>query len=193
MVRRPPRGLQAWVQLPFFSVDLFPGRHTSDFKTGIPVATLPGAGISTGTVWPGVSILSLAEMESLIYTLHLSLAACTITEQIRPCDTRACCWDVKQPTNTNDSSANSCQLCFTWLWLVFHQQAPELRAARGIPTQEVWKPDCTVIAKQPSNQTCRHPAMCSNTPEQNQHQRHCRYAKRASIHGTKGKGASVVL
>ena len=34
--------------------------HTSDLKTGIPVATLPGARryrVSAGTRWPGVSIL----------------------------------------------------------------------------------------------------------------------------------------
>ena len=34
--------------------------HTSDSKTGTPVATLPGAWryrVSTGTGWPGVSIL----------------------------------------------------------------------------------------------------------------------------------------
>ena len=34
--------------------------HTSDFKIGTPVATLPGAWryrVSTGTGWPGVSIL----------------------------------------------------------------------------------------------------------------------------------------
>ena len=34
--------------------------HTSDLKTGTPVATLPGAWhyrVSAGTGWPGVSIL----------------------------------------------------------------------------------------------------------------------------------------
>ena len=34
--------------------------HTSDFKIGTPVATLPGAWryrVSAGTGWPGVSIL----------------------------------------------------------------------------------------------------------------------------------------
>ena len=34
--------------------------HTSDLKIGTPVATLPGAWryrVSTGTGWPGVSIL----------------------------------------------------------------------------------------------------------------------------------------
>ena len=43
--------------------------HTGDFKTGTPVATLPGAWryrVSTGTGGPGVSILLLGEVESLI-------------------------------------------------------------------------------------------------------------------------------
>ena len=41
--------------------EIFPGSsHTSDFKIGTPVATLPGAWryrVSTGTGWPSVSIL----------------------------------------------------------------------------------------------------------------------------------------
>ena len=43
--------------------------HTSDFKIGTPVATLPEAWrywVSDGTGWPGVSILMLCEMENLI-------------------------------------------------------------------------------------------------------------------------------
>ena len=66
-----------------------------------PAATLPGAWcfrVSAGTGWPGVSILWLDEVESLICSFYLSVAARKI-EQIRPWDTLACCWDVKQPTN----------------------------------------------------------------------------------------------
>ena len=41
--------------------EIFPGSsHTSDLKIGTPVATVPGAWryrVSTGTGWPGVSIL----------------------------------------------------------------------------------------------------------------------------------------
>ena len=40
---------------------IFPGTsHTSDFKIGTPVATLPGAWlhrVGAGTGWPGVNIL----------------------------------------------------------------------------------------------------------------------------------------
>ena len=55
--------------------------HTSNFKTGTPEATLPGAWhyrVSTGTGWSGVSIFLLCEIESFICNLYLSLAACTI-------------------------------------------------------------------------------------------------------------------
>ena len=75
--------------------------HTGDFKVNTPVATLPGAWyyrVSAGTGWPGVSILWLGEMESLVCNFCLSVAAHKIV-QIRPWDTLACCWDIKQPTN----------------------------------------------------------------------------------------------
>ena len=75
--------------------------HTSDFKIGTPVATLPGAWrfrVSPGTGWPGVSGLWLDEMESWICNFYLSVVARKI-EQICPWDTLASCWDVKQPTN----------------------------------------------------------------------------------------------
>ena len=53
--------------------------HTSDLKIGTPVDTLPGAWhfwVSTWTGWPGVSMLSLCEMESLICNFYLSVTAC---------------------------------------------------------------------------------------------------------------------
>ena len=54
--------------------------YTSDFKnkSGAPVAPLPGAWhyrVSAGVGWPGVSILGLGEVESLICDFYLSLAA----------------------------------------------------------------------------------------------------------------------
>ena len=55
--------------------------HTSDLNIGTPVATLPGAWhykVSAGTGRPGVSILWLGEMESLICSFYLSVAACEI-------------------------------------------------------------------------------------------------------------------
>ena len=59
--------------------DFFPGlSHTSDLKIGTPVATLPGAWcyrVSAGTGRPGVRILWLGEMESLICNFYLKVAA----------------------------------------------------------------------------------------------------------------------
>ena len=55
--------------------------HTIDLKIEIPVATLPGAWrcrVSAWTGWPGVSILWLGEIGSVIYNFYLSVAACTI-------------------------------------------------------------------------------------------------------------------
>ena len=52
--------------------------HTSDLKIGTPVATLPGAWlhrVRAGTGRPGVSILWLGEVESLICNFYLSVAA----------------------------------------------------------------------------------------------------------------------
>ena len=52
--------------------------HTSDSKIGTPVSTLPGAWryrVSAGTGQPGVSILWLGEVESLICNFCLSVAA----------------------------------------------------------------------------------------------------------------------
>ena len=54
--------------------------HTSDFDFVPAVATLPGTRrcrVSTGTGWPGVSILWLGETESLMCNFCLSVAAGT--------------------------------------------------------------------------------------------------------------------
>ena len=57
----------------------FPGRvNTSDLKIGTPVATQPGTWhcrVSVGTGWPGVSMLWLGEIESLVCNFCLSVAA----------------------------------------------------------------------------------------------------------------------
>ena len=52
--------------------------HTSELKIGTPVATLPGTWhyrVSARTGWPGVSVLWLGEMDSLICNFCLSVAA----------------------------------------------------------------------------------------------------------------------
>ena len=77
-LRRPPWERKIQGSNPAWA-GIFQGSgHTSDFKIGTPVATLPGAWryrVSTGTGWPGVSILWLGEMESLICNFYLSVAA----------------------------------------------------------------------------------------------------------------------
>ena len=55
--------------------------HTSDANIGTPVAALPGAWryrVSAGAGWPGVSILWLGEIETLICNFSLSVAACPL-------------------------------------------------------------------------------------------------------------------
>ena len=61
-----------------FRRDFSGSSHTDDFKIGTQVATLPGAWryrVSAGTGHPGVSILWLGEVESLVCNFYLSVAA----------------------------------------------------------------------------------------------------------------------
>ena len=63
-----------WREFPVLS-------QTSDLKIGTPVAALPGAWryrVSTGTDRPGVSVLWLGEVESLICSFYLCVAGHTI-------------------------------------------------------------------------------------------------------------------
>ena len=92
--------------------------HTSDFNIGTPVATLPGAWryrISAGTGRPGVSILWMGEMESLIATSISVWQHIKLSEQICPWNTLACCWDVKQPTNKHSAVLPAGSLVFAIL------------------------------------------------------------------------------
>ena len=62
----------------FLRGDFSGSRPASELKIGTPVATLPGEWryrVSAGTGWPGVNILRLGEIESLICSLYLSVAA----------------------------------------------------------------------------------------------------------------------
>ena len=65
--------------IPACAMHLFSGSsHTSDLKIGNPGAALPGAWrckVSAGTGRPGVSMLQLSEIESLICNFYLSVAA----------------------------------------------------------------------------------------------------------------------
>ena len=102
VVRRPPRERKIPGSNPACAGIFFGSSYSSDLKIGTPVATLPGAWryrVSAGTGQPGVSILWLGEVESLICNVYLSVAARKIVWADRPWDTLACCWDDKQPTS----------------------------------------------------------------------------------------------
>ena len=77
-LRRPPRERKIRCSNPACG-GIFPGSsHTSDFKIGTAVATLPGAGrytVIAGTGRLGVSILRLCEVEILLCNFCLSVAA----------------------------------------------------------------------------------------------------------------------
>ena len=78
VVRRPPRERKISGSNPACAGIFSGSSHTSDSKIGTPVATLPGAWryrVSAGTGRPGVSILWLDEVESLICNFYLSVAA----------------------------------------------------------------------------------------------------------------------
>ena len=77
-LRRPPRERKIPGSNPACARIFSGSNQTSDLKIGTPVATLPGAWryrVSAGTGRPGVSILWLVEVESLICSSYLSVAA----------------------------------------------------------------------------------------------------------------------
>ena len=77
-LRHPPQEQKISGSSPVCA-EIFPmSSHTRDLKICTPVATPPGTWhyrVSTGTGWPGVSILWLGEVESLICSFYLSVAA----------------------------------------------------------------------------------------------------------------------
>ena len=78
VVRRPPRERKVPGSNPACAGIFSGSSHTCDLNIGTPVATLPGAcryRVSAGTGWPGVSILWLGEMESLVCNFYFSVAA----------------------------------------------------------------------------------------------------------------------
>ena len=68
-LRRLPYEQQIHVQFPLSVTDFSGLSHTSDIKIDTPVSTQPDywrRRVSAGTEWPGVSILQLGAIESLI-------------------------------------------------------------------------------------------------------------------------------
>ena len=95
--------------------------HTSDLKIATPVATLPGAWhyrVSTGTGWPGVTILWLDAVEHWSATSISVWQQVKLSEQICPWDTLAYCWDIKQPTKKPTTIKN----CTVYIFFRFLAQ-----------------------------------------------------------------------
>ena len=105
----PPWAQQTWVRLISFTGDPFPGRVIPvAYKTRTPVATLPAAWCYCWE-WFARCQYTVPEWDikvksaiSISTWMHVQLS-----EQIRPRDTRACCWDVKQPTNDSNPPQGS--------------------------------------------------------------------------------------
>ena len=124
--------------------------HTSDFNIGTPVATLPGARRyrdSAGTGRPGVRILWLGEIESLICSFYLSVAARKIV-----------CADPslrytgmllgrkasnQQTTTVSHSLVRDTVMAVCWVCLSV--SLPQLQAARLPLSQQCAASDCTFV------------------------------------------------
>ena len=82
--------------------------YTSDLHTGIPVATLPGViGSVLGLVAPVSVYCDWVRWRVWSATSVSVWQHVKSSEQIRPWDRLACCWDVKQPTNNNNHISRS--------------------------------------------------------------------------------------
>ena len=105
-LRRPPPQQKIWGSISACAVGDFSGSsHTSDFKNGTPVATLPGAWryrVSTGTGRPGDSILRLGKAESVICNFYLSVAELkpVLSRSVPEILKHVAGTLIKQPTNT---------------------------------------------------------------------------------------------
>ena len=80
--------------------------HTSDLTIDTPVATLPGAWrcrVSAGTGWPVSIYCDWMSWKVWCATSVSVWQQVNLSEQIRPWDTLACCWDVMQPTDKQTS------------------------------------------------------------------------------------------
>ena len=108
VVRHPPREWKIPGLNPACTGIFWGLSHTSDSKTGTPVATLPGAWryrVSAGT-GPGVSMLWLDEVESLICNSYLSVAARRLVWADPSLRYTSMLLDVKQPANKQSSHAS---------------------------------------------------------------------------------------
>ena len=147
VVRRPPRERKIRGSNPtcdgIFRIKSF--RWLKNWhSSGYPARRL-AFWVSTGTGRPGVNILWLGELESLICNFYLWQHV-RLSEQIRPWDTLACCWDVKQATNKQHlcisvvfSSVHDCHRCsYRPVGLVVRRPPRERQTWVRFPLFQVW-------------------------------------------------------
>ena len=101
--RAQDHGFESRLHKDFFGVESYQW-----LKNWHPVPVAWRYRVSAGTGWPGVSIYcdwvrcKVWSATSIPVWQHVKLS-----EQIRPWDTLACCWYVKQPTNNNNPIRSS--------------------------------------------------------------------------------------
>ena len=116
-LRRPPRERKIPGSNPVCD-GILPGfSHTRDLKISTPVATCQAPGV-IGSVPELVGPVSVYcdwvrwkvwSATSISVWQHVKLS-----EQIRPWDTLACCWEVKQPTKKQTLPLYDRSLAFPW-------------------------------------------------------------------------------
>ena len=116
------RAADAWFDSRFRRGCSCGSSDTGDLHIGTPVATLSGSwrcGVSAGTDWSGVSMLSLDEIESLICSFCLSVAARTIVRaDLSLRHTSMFLESYKQPTSNNNSHPKDAQYSILLLRLL---------------------------------------------------------------------------
>ena len=99
-------GFESRLRRDFFRIESYQWLKKKKKKNGTPVATLPGAWryrVSPGTGRPGVSILWLGKVESLICSFYLSVAVRKIV--------RAVCWLVGCLSSQQHASVSQGRIC----------------------------------------------------------------------------------
>ena len=100
MIRRPPRELKIPGSNPVCTGIFSGSSYTNGLRTGTPVATLPSfVGSALVLVGPVLVYCDWVRWKVWSATSISVWQRVKLSEKIRPSDTLACCWDVKQPTS----------------------------------------------------------------------------------------------
>ena len=116
--------------------------HTSDLKMGFPVATRQAPDI----IASALGLVGLVSVYCDWVRWKVWYATSTsvwqhikLSEQIRPWDTLACCWDIKQPTNSNISHQSlRCE------WQLWKHMQPSTASFSLVPSVSCHCSDCLV-------------------------------------------------